>query len=96
MWAENVIGLHHGQDGVALRLCPDPTLTASAIPGLWGQAGRPDGGCGYSEPSLGLNMLAKAGLQIPNFGDLDCQISPVGWISSESLTRSGLGKWSVH
>lgn len=27
------------QDGVALGLCPDPTLTASATQGLQGQAG---------------------------------------------------------
>lgn len=82
---------------MAIRLCPDPTLTASAVQGLQGQSAAGGVGAGgSSEPSLGLNVLAKAALQVPNSGEWGWQVSPMGWICSETLTRSGLGEWSIH
>lgn len=54
MWVENVMDFT-SQDGVALRLCPDPTLTASAAQGLQGLQGQ-----------AGAGLVGAVGIQSPH------------------------------
>lgn len=75
---------------------PDPTHSLGCPGGPAAGGGSLGGGCGYSNPSLGLSALAKAGLQIPNIGEFGWQVSRMDWVSSEILARSGLGEWSIH
>jgi hypothetical protein len=65
MWAGQVTGSDHGEEGVVLRLCTNFTLVASVIWGSKGWLEQPRGRCGDQVPSFRLNPLAKMGLKIP-------------------------------